>query len=89
MLVDSHCHLDYFTEAEIDAIVARAREAGVGRMVTIGTRVGQAAQCQGQHEAHGGGLVAIGARRHVMQARALQALRGEMTVDLREVHDPG
>src|SRR3954464_10252050 len=42
MLVDSHCHLDYFTEAEIEAIVARAREAGVGRMVTIGTRVGQA-----------------------------------------------
>ena len=43
MLVDSHCHLDYFTEAEIEAIVGRAREAGVGRMVTIGTRVAQAA----------------------------------------------
>ena len=43
MLVDSHCHLDYFTEAEVEEIVGRAREAGVGRMVTIGTRVGQAA----------------------------------------------
>src|SRR6476661_10094348 len=42
MLVDSHCHLDYFTEAEIDAVVERARAAGVGRLVTIGVRVSQA-----------------------------------------------
>ena len=41
MLVDSHCHLDFpdFSE-ERDAIVARARAAGIGRMVTICTRVG-------------------------------------------------
>ncbi len=40
MLVDSHCHLDFpdFAE-ERAAIVARAREAGIGRMVTISTRV--------------------------------------------------
>lgn len=43
MLVDSHCHLDYFTEAEIEAVLGRAREAGVGLLVTIGTRVHQAA----------------------------------------------
>lgn len=43
MLIDSHCHLDYFVEAEIEDVVARAREAGVGRMVTIGVRVSQAA----------------------------------------------
>lgn len=43
MLVDSHCHLDYFTEAEIEAVVGRAREAGVGLLVTIGTRFHQAA----------------------------------------------
>lgn len=38
MLIDSHCHLDFpdFAE-ELDAVVDRARQAGVGRMVTICT----------------------------------------------------
>lgn len=40
MIVDSHCHLDFPDfAAELDAVVERARVAGVGRMVTIGTRV--------------------------------------------------
>ena len=40
MLVDSHCHLDFpdFAE-ELDLIVERAKNAGLGRMVTICTRV--------------------------------------------------
>jgi TatD DNase family protein len=38
MLVDSHCHLDFPEFApELDAIVVRAAEAGVGVCVTIGT----------------------------------------------------
>jgi TatD DNase family protein len=42
MLVDSHCHLDFPAFAdELDAVVGRARKAGIGRMVTIGTRVKQ------------------------------------------------
>jgi TatD DNase family protein len=36
MLVDSHCHLDYFVEAERPEIIARAQAAGVTEMVTIG-----------------------------------------------------
>jgi TatD DNase family protein len=40
MLVDSHCHLDFPDFAdELDAVVARARAADIGRMVTISTRV--------------------------------------------------
>lgn len=38
MLIDSHCHLDFpeFAE-EIDAVISRAGEAGVGLMLTIST----------------------------------------------------
>ena len=40
MLVDSHCHLDFPDFAEqLDDVVGRARAVGVGRMVTICTRV--------------------------------------------------
>ena len=40
MLVDSHCHLDHAQLVkETDAVVDRARSAGIRRMVTIGTRV--------------------------------------------------
>jgi len=42
MLVDSHCHLDFPDfSAELDAVVARARAAGIGRLVTISTLVGK------------------------------------------------
>jgi len=52
MLVDSHCHLDFpdFTD-DLDGVVGRARAAGVGRIVTISTRIKQHA-----------GLVAIAER---------------------------
>ncbi len=40
MLVDSHCHLEYDSfVAEGDAVIERARAAGVGACVTIGTKL--------------------------------------------------
>jgi TatD DNase family protein len=40
MLVDSHCHLDFPDfSGELDAIIGRARAVGVGRIVTISTRI--------------------------------------------------
>jgi TatD DNase family protein len=37
-MIDSHCHLDGFERTgELDAVISRARDAGVDRMVTIGT----------------------------------------------------
>jgi TatD DNase family protein len=42
MLVDSHCHLDFKEFApELDAVVARAKQAGVGVCVSIGTKLPQ------------------------------------------------
>ena len=40
MLVDSHCHLDFPDfAADLDGVVDRARAQGIGRIVTISTRV--------------------------------------------------
>jgi TatD DNase family protein len=41
MLIDSHCHLDYYADAERAAVLARAASAGVAEMVTIGTSLAQ------------------------------------------------
>ncbi len=41
MLIDSHCHLDYYDEAERAAVLARAAAAGVGEVVSIGTTLAQ------------------------------------------------
>jgi TatD DNase family protein len=42
VLIDSHCHLDFPDFADdVAAIVGRAEAAGIGRMVSISTRVGR------------------------------------------------
>jgi TatD DNase family protein len=51
MLIDSHCHLDYFSEAERPAVIARARAAGVSQMVTIGVTLSQSRQAIAMAEA--------------------------------------
>ncbi|TKT79348.1 TatD family hydrolase [Aquamicrobium sp. LC103] len=65
MLVDSHCHLDFpdFAE-ERDAIVARALAAGVGRMVTISTRVRWFDQIRAIAEAYPEVFCSVGTHPH-------------------------
>ncbi|MER2534450.1 MAG: TatD family hydrolase [Rhizobiaceae bacterium] len=65
MLVDSHCHLDFPDfEAERAEIVARALAAGVGRMVTISTRVRRFDQIRAIAEAFEPVFCSVGTHPH-------------------------
>ena len=60
-LVDSHCHLDFSDfDDELDAVIDRAAQAGVTRMVTICTRLRQLPKVQAIAEAHDGVFFAAG-----------------------------
>lgn len=66
-LVDSHCHLDFPDfEGELPDILARARAAGVTRMVTICTRLRLEPSVRALAEAHDGVFYAAGT--HPMSA---------------------
>jgi len=66
-LVDSHCHLDFADFAqERSAVVARALAAGVGRMVTICTKLHQEPAVRAIAEAFEGVFYAAGT--HPMSA---------------------
>src|SRR5260221_3715999 len=65
MLVDSHCHLDFPDfAAERDAVIARARAAGVGTMLTIGTRLDQFPGVRAIAEAYDDVWCSVGAHPH-------------------------
>jgi TatD DNase family protein len=68
-LVDSHCHLDFADFAEErDAVIARARAAGVTRMVTICTKLHQEPAVRAIAETYEGVFYAAGT--HPMSAAA-------------------
>ena len=65
MIVDSHCHLDFPDfEDDRDAILARAREAGIGTIVTISTRVRRYPGLRALVETHDGLYSSIGTHPH-------------------------
>ena len=65
MLVDSHCHLDFpELSADLGAVLARARAAGVGPMVTISTRVRRFAELKAIVEANEDVFCSIGTHPH-------------------------
>ena len=103
MLVDSHCHLDFpdFAE-ERDAVIARARGAGVGAMLTIATRLDQFPGVRAIAEAYPEIWCSVGAHPHeaadhaAVSAAALGALAahprvvgiGETGLDFHYDHSP-
>jgi TatD DNase family protein len=64
MLVDSHCHLDYFTPMELPDVLARAAAAGVVEMVTIGTTMAQSERLPPMTEAHPNLWCTVGVHPH-------------------------
>jgi TatD DNase family protein len=65
MLVDSHCHLDFPDfAAERDAVVGRARAAGVETMLTICTRLDQFDGVRAIAEEYDGIWCSVGAHPH-------------------------
>jgi TatD DNase family protein len=64
MLIDSHCHLDYFTPMELSEVLARAAAAGVGEMVTIGTTMVQSQALLALIEGHDNLWCTVGVHPH-------------------------
>jgi TatD DNase family protein len=65
MLVDSHCHLDFAGLAEdLPGVIARARAAGVTRMVTIATQVARYETYRAIADAHGEVFFTVGTHPH-------------------------
>ncbi len=65
MLIDSHCHLDFPALADrVPQVLARARGAGVGRVVTISTHVRRFDTYQALAEAHEEVFFSVGTHPH-------------------------
>ena len=65
MLIDSHCHLDFADfGAERDEVMARARRAGVGGMLTICTKVTAFPAVRALAEAHDDLWCSVGIHPH-------------------------
>jgi TatD DNase family protein len=80
-IVDSHCHLDFPDFAdELPQIVARARAAGVTRMLTICTRLRSEPSVRAIAQAHDGVFYAVGT--HPMSAAEEPMVRVDELVAL-------
>jgi TatD DNase family protein len=65
MLVDHHCHLDFPQLAkDRDGLLQRARDAGVGAMVTISTRIRRLPELIAIAEAHPDVYCSVGTHPH-------------------------
>lgn len=80
-ITDSHCHLDFpdFDE-ERDAVIARAIDAGVTRMVTICTKLASLPKVQAISEAHNEVFHTFGV--HPMSAAEHEPVTVEQLIEL-------
>jgi TatD DNase family protein len=70
MLIDSHCHLDFPDFAsEVPEILARARAAGVGHFLTIGTQMSRFAGVLSAANIH----CTVGVHPHEAEGETLQS----------------
>lgn len=68
-LVDSHCHLDFpALSGQRDDVIARARSAGVGVMLTIGTKLSAFSGVRAVAEAYEGIYCSVGIHPHEAEA---------------------
>ena len=71
MLVDSHCHLDFPEFAQdLEGVVARARAAGVGGMVTISTHLDKAPTLSAIAQRFDGVWCSVGVHPHEAEKHA-------------------
>jgi TatD DNase family protein len=72
MLVDSHCHLDFPEFApELDAVMDRARAAGVGLCVSIGTKLANFPNVRAVAERFDDVLCSVGVHPHEAEGELL------------------
>jgi TatD DNase family protein len=72
MLVDSHCHLDFPDYAgKVDEVLARARAAGVGVCVSIGTELKRFPGVKAVAEAHADVWCSVGVHPHESEKELL------------------
>ena len=81
MLIDTHCHLDFPDFApERDAVVARAKAAGLGRIITISTKVAEFPAISAIAEAYDEVYCTVGTHPHEAHVEAEASV--EQLVDL-------
>ena len=65
MLIDSHCHLDYLArDGDLEDVIARARAAGVGTMITICTKLSEFETVRGIAATHDDVWCSLGVHPH-------------------------
>jgi TatD DNase family protein len=73
MLVDSHCHLDYLQKDEdLGELVARARRAGVGALLTICTKLSEFETVRAIAERFEGVFCSVGVHPHEAEGEGVR-----------------